>query len=147
MKWIKFSDMNPPVGMWVLVTTRKDVAILKWDKYYEEYDSGFISVYNDTWAQPREIYALDFWAPVSFMREHLPDAFEEDDLEPKDNWYLDNKDHPNIIKIKEITEELAAMTQDKWDEWFEYGGGSKVRYGHKKIQEVSNLYEQINKEI
>ena len=143
MKWIKFDDMRPPVGMNVFVTTRGDVSILRWKKEYNEWESEFISVYCDDWAQPREIYALDFWAPVSFFEKHLPDAFNQEDLKIEDDWYAQNKSNDNIEKIKQITADLAQKNDSELSEMIKIDTGS-CSYGLLKIREIHTLFEQIN---
>jgi hypothetical protein len=143
MKWIKFDDMKPAVGMYVFVTTRGNVSILMWEKEYNENESLFVSVYSDTWPQPREIYALDFWAPVSFFEEHLPDAFEQEDLKEDEDWYSQNKTHPNIEKIKQITEELSKKSESELREMIKTDYGASA-YGYLKQLEISKLFEQIN---
>lgn len=143
MKWIKFNDMKPPIGMYIFVTLEDDVSILRWEKEYNEWDSTFVPVYSDGWCGSKEIYALNFWAPVSFFKEHMPDAFEQDELKPEDDWYFQNKDHPNIDKIKNIVNDLDEKSPEQFSEMIKTSCGFSS-YGYLKRGEVIKLFEEIN---
>jgi hypothetical protein len=140
MKWIKFSDMMPPIGMYIFVISRNDIGIIQWQKKYIEFDSEFVGVQCDNWDQPREIYALDFWAPVSFFSEYIPDVNEADELPDEMNWYLEHKDHENIAKIKAITDDSGKQASD-YQVKTDYGSCS---YYYRNTTEASKLFKQIN---
>lgn len=104
MKWISFDDMMPPVGMNVVVVNFGHMAVVKWEKEYEDKGEYFIT-FRDTSSRYKPMWDLDYWAPVSFFNHLMPEALTEEW-----DWYAEHKDHKNIQKIKAMRGEDGAAT-------------------------------------
>jgi len=142
MKWIKFSDIKPTVGMYIFVVGKDAVNIIRWEKSYEDDDNQYISVYDDTWPNPCRIWDLDAWAPVSFFNEYLPALTSCENISPECDWYIIHKDHPNIKRIIETSEESSKNKLFPGDFFLQttYGG---MRYDGHLRRKCSQLFEQI----
>lgn len=140
MRWIKFEDMKPPIGMNIFVTNgRGEVGILQWTKSYNEDICQFVDIQTDNWNCPREIYDLNYWAPIHFVEKYLPHDLQGN-LLPKQDWYLKYKDHPNITKINSIVDNLNKKTDD---ELWAHINGSEA-YGYSKVREVCRLIKECS---
>ena len=141
MKWIKFDDMTPPIGLHIFVTNgRGEVDVLIWEEEYNDNQDQFIILHKDDWSCPREIYDLTFWVPVNFLSEFLPDAFESDDLKDEDNWLVDHKEHPYLAQIKALSR-CPAINDNKT--MFKHAWGCKTA-SYAIVSQISVLFDLIN---
>jgi hypothetical protein len=145
MKWIKFRDMKPPIGMNIVVTNnRGEIGIIKWEKEYLEHDSEFIDMVYNEGHNPREIYDLEYWAPVEFLYEVLPPYNHDygDALPVEQDWHLQHKDNPHLIRMKEIIQELATNTDEVNDKW-EQRGAVSTAYKRHLLYEIGECLTDI----
>jgi len=141
MKWIKFDDMIPPVGLHIFVTNgRGEVGVLIWDEKYIDNPDKFISLHKDNWSCARKIYDLTFWVPVNFLSEFLPDAFDSDDLKDEDNWLIEHKEHPYLAQIKALSR-CPAINDNKTT--FKHACGCAIA-SYAIVFQISVLFDLIN---
>ena len=72
MKWISFDDMEPPIGMNIIITRHEDINIVKWGSHNPDSSKGTVRVCDDEFCSLIMDWKLHYWAPVSFFKEHLP---------------------------------------------------------------------------
>lgn len=141
MRWIKFYDMMPPIGMNIFVANSKgEVSIVKWTKAYNNDDTKSILLHTDDWEGSRGIYSLDYWAPVHFLYKHLPIG-KHGGLSRDQNWYVENIKHPNIQKIKDIAKDLNKKTYIELWELIKTDFGAQS-YQNFKVEEVCKLIKE-----
>ena len=104
MKWIRFEDIKPPIGMNILVITHGLIAVFEWEKKYEEDSAQCVWVCGDNIKSGLCIFDLDGWVPASFFDQYYGKrrfSFDE-----KDDWYLNNKRNPYVETIKDTIEHI-----------------------------------------
>jgi hypothetical protein len=142
MNWISFDDMEPPIGMNIIIVRGDDINIVEWGDHWGNSNKNTVLVRRDEFTSSIVDWKLHYWAPVSFFKEHLPKEWDENlsDLEPENDWYHQHKDHPLLSKIKEISAEIIEKKDEKRMVKTKYGWSSYLLY---QTERLSNIFSSI----
>lgn len=152
MEWIRFDDLKPPIGLNIVVTSHGRMAFIKWNRKYIDNNCETIHFMSNNWVTPNEIWELDFWAPVDFLNNEIPETdefYDDTRLSYKDDWYYRNKDKHNFKILKEVIHKINNTEDTALQDTCVYLNGAKVKEynGHTVhsvyLQQVNELFMKL----
>jgi hypothetical protein len=152
MEWIRFEDMEPPIGLNIVVTSNNRLAIIKWERKYLTNNCETIHFMSNDGVTPNEVCELDFWAPVDFLNNEVPatdEYYGGTRLPDGYDWRYRNKDKHNFNLLKELIYKINNTKEEELQDTCIYLNGIKIKEynGHTVhsiyLKRINELFGKI----
>jgi len=140
MEWIRFEDMEPPIGLNIVVTSHERMAFIKWDRKFLKNNCESFDFMSNTWVTPNEIWELDLWAPVDYLNLEIPEL-DDNHYSPrlceKYDWFARNKESHKFGLLKELIYKINHTDDESLQDTCVYSNGVKIKeYNGHKVHDV-----------